>query len=223
VGKSSARPGKSHIFPMCLIDDPVSIGPFTEVQPFTRIMANTIIGAYVNIGQHVSIGEGVMIGNNVIIQHNVVLDGVAILEDNVTCGACSVFAPMALMRAEREVMPSLIKPTLVRRGSYIGPNTTIAQGVSIGRYTFIEAGSVVDTTVYDYQVVLGNPLTLMAWRCQCGNILGEKNAIKIGQTLECSACGKVYLRRAAQSLVLLETERHDSHTGPYPSKCGPSA
>jgi UDP-2-acetamido-3-amino-2,3-dideoxy-glucuronate N-acetyltransferase len=207
-----------------LIDDPVNIGPFTQVQPFTRIMANTIIGAYVDIGQSVSIGEGVMIGNHVTILNNVVMDSGTILEDDVHCGACVVFTPKANIRALRDKLPSLIQPTIIKRGSQIGPNTTIANGVHIGKYTFIEAGSVIDQPVQDYQVVMGNPIRVLAWRCECGDLLWQEPTLPSHKSLECQSCGAVYLKGAhSHALSRLENPcHHDSHTRSHPAKRGPT-
>ena len=220
---SGGQAGKPS-FHMCLIDDPVNIGPFTQVQPFTRIMAHTIIGAYVDIGQSVSIGEGVMIGNHVTILNNAVLDGGTILEDDVHCGACVVFTPKANIRAQRDRLPSLVQPTIIKRGTQIGPNTTIANGVHIGCYTFIEAGSVIDRTVHDYQVVMGNPIRVLAWRCECGEILWHEPKLPDHKPLECQACGALYLRGShPHALKRLEkASHHDTHSGFDPAKRGPA-
>ena len=44
-------------------------------------------------------------------------------------------------------------------------------GTTIGRYSFVGAGSVVTRDVPDYALVHGNPARMRGWMCQCGNQL----------------------------------------------------
>jgi UDP-2-acetamido-3-amino-2,3-dideoxy-glucuronate N-acetyltransferase len=184
-----------------MIDEPVAIGEHTQVQPFTRIQGHTIIGSYTEIGPNVSIGHAVMIGDHVTIEQNVVLDTGTIIENAVQCAANVVIAAKSAIRAQQERLPSLVKPTLIKQGSCIGPNTTIAKGIRIGRYTFVEAGSVADADVQDYQVVMGNPIQLIAWRCVCGHLLLNQPELPTPVTrFECQACGQGFVKTHPQRL-----------------------
>ena len=56
---------------------------------------------------------------------------------------------------DRMVLPC--KPILIRKGAWIGANSVILRGISVGRHSIIGAGSVVTKDVPDYAVVVGNP------------------------------------------------------------------
>src|SRR5215813_11902766 len=79
------------------------------------------------------------------------------------------------------------KKTLVRRGATLGANCTIVCGVTIGRFAFVGAGSVVTRDVADYALVHGNPARHRGWMCVCGVAL-EFSANRA----RCSACGVTY-------------------------------
>ncbi len=74
--------------------------------------------------------------------------------------------------------------TLVREGATIGANATIVCGVTLGRYSFVGAGSVVTRDVPDHALVYGNPAVQHGWVCRCGARLGED--------LVCRECGSRY-------------------------------
>ena len=77
-----------------------------------------------------------------------------------------------------------IRPTLVKKGATIGANATIVCGITIGRYAFIGAASLVNKNVPDYAIVVGNPGKQIGWACECGERLSDD--------LECLACGNQY-------------------------------
>ena len=77
-----------------------------------------------------------------------------------------------------------IRHTLVKTGATFGANCTIVCGVTIGKYAFVGAGSVVTKDIPDYGLVVGNPGKLIGWMCECGNRLDEK--------YKCVSCTKDY-------------------------------
>jgi UDP-2-acetamido-3-amino-2,3-dideoxy-glucuronate N-acetyltransferase len=164
-----------------LIDEDCEIGTGTKIWHFSHVLKNTRIGNNVNIGQNVVIGPDVKVGNNVKIQNNVSVYPGVTLEDNVFCGPSCVFTnvinPRSSIPRKHEILP-----TLVREGVTIGANATIICGVTIGKYAFIGAGSVVTKDVPDYQLVYGNPAQPQGWMCECGNRLNENK--------KCKSCGK---------------------------------
>jgi len=130
----------------------------------------------------VVIGPDVIIGKQCKIQNNVsVYKGVA-LEDGVFCGPSMVFTNIYNPRAEIRKMD--LQPTLVKKGATIGANATIVCGITIGRYAFIGAASLVNKNVSDYALVVGNPAKQIGWACECGERLSDD--------LECLACGNQY-------------------------------
>jgi UDP-2-acetamido-3-amino-2,3-dideoxy-glucuronate N-acetyltransferase len=151
-----------YIHPSSYIDEPAIIGNGTRIWHFCHIMAGALIGENCILGQNVMVGSDVIIGNNVKIQNNVsVYTGVE-LEDDVFCGPSCVFTNVINPRSQI-VRRSEYLRTLVRRGATIGANATVICGITIGRYAFIGAGSVVRHNVPDYALILGVPGVQKGW------------------------------------------------------------
>ena len=66
---------------------------------------------------------------------------------------------------------ALYEKTRLRRGCTVGANATIVCGITVGRYAFVGAGSVVTKDVPDYGLVLGNPARLAGWMSRHGSRL----------------------------------------------------
>lgn len=141
------------------IDKNVSIGKGTNIWHFCHIMKNAEIGRDCTIGQNVFIAAGVKIGKNVKIQNNVSVYKGVTLEDDCFCGPSAVFTNVLKPRSAYSVNGKYAK-TFVKKGATIGANATIVCGVTLGRYSFVAAGSVVTKDVPDYGLVMGNPARL---------------------------------------------------------------
>lgn len=168
------------------VDPPCHIGERTTINPFSHVMANAIIGDDCHIGHSVTIESGVMIGHHVQVMNNTLLMSGVILENDVYCGPSTVVTALRHVRGAPQAV-STFSPTLIRRGASIGANTTVAGGFTIGRHTFIEAGSVIDRDIPNFAMVCGNPLKLFGWRCDCGEVLSFQH-----EQAECSHCGASY-------------------------------
>ena len=166
-----------------VVDEEVTIGTGTRIWHFSHILPGTRIGERCNIGQNVVIGPEVTIGNRCKIQNNVSVYKGVTLEDGVFCGPSMVFTNVYNPRAEIRKMDQL-RPTLVRQGVTIGANATIVCGVTLGRYAFVGAGTVVTKNVPDYGLVVGNPARRIGWMCACGERLPDD--------LSCLSCGRSY-------------------------------
>ena len=79
-----------------------------------------------------------------------------------------------------------VRPTLVKHGATIGANATLVCGITLGRYSFIGAGALVNKNVSDHAIIVGNPGKQAGWMCECGERLTDE--------LECLACGKKYIK-----------------------------
>jgi len=171
------------------VDEDVEIGEGTKIWHFCHILKGSKIGKNCKIGQNVVIGSNVSIGDGCKIQNNIsIYEGVT-LEDGVFCGPSVVFTNVFNPRAHIPRMDE-IRKTLVKEGATIGANATIICGNTIGRYTFIGAGSVVTKDVPDYALVMGVPGKIAGWMCQCGIKLGfDPNKIA-----RCNNCNRIYER-----------------------------
>ena len=179
-----------------IIDDNVSIGKNSKIWHFSHIQSNAKIGENCTLGQNVNISNNVVIGNNVKIQNNVsVYEGVE-LEDYVFCGPSMVFTNVINPRAEFPQNESdLYKKTLVKKSASIGANATILCGISIGKYAFIGAGTVVLIDVPDFALIVGNPGRLIGWVNEKGSRLNFNDDGK-------SSCGRFLLK--GNKAILME-------------------
>jgi UDP-2-acetamido-3-amino-2,3-dideoxy-glucuronate N-acetyltransferase len=179
----SAKAPGAFIHPTAVIDENITIGRGTKIWHFSHVLSNCQIGPNCNIGQNVVIGPDVNIGQGCKIQNNVsVFKGIT-LEEGVFCGPSMVFTNIYNPRAGIGKMDQ-VRPTLVKKGATIGANATIVCGVTLGRYCFIGAGTVVNKNISDYALVVGNPARQIGWACECGERLPDD--------LECLTCGKKY-------------------------------
>jgi UDP-2-acetamido-3-amino-2,3-dideoxy-glucuronate N-acetyltransferase len=178
------------VHPSSFVDEPCQIGAGTKIWHFSHVMKDSVIGRDCNIGQNVVVSPGVRVGDGCRIQNNVSLYTGVILEDYVFCGPSMVFTNVVNPRSE-VVRKDEYKKTLVRRGASLGANATIVCGVTIGRYAFVGAGTVVSRDVADYALVVGNPARQTGWMCRCGIKLQVE-----GEQTRCESCGAEYRMHA---------------------------
>jgi UDP-2-acetamido-3-amino-2,3-dideoxy-glucuronate N-acetyltransferase len=152
------------------VDDGACIGANTRIWHFSHIMPGAVIGAGCNLGQNVVIASGVVIGDNVKIQNNVSVYGGTTIEDDVFLGPSCVLTNVTNPRSQVN-RQALYEPILIRRGATIGANATVVCGITIGRYAFIAAGSVIARDVPDYALVMGVPGQQVGWMSRHGHRL----------------------------------------------------
>ena len=187
AGASNFAAPEYFVHPTAVVDDNVTVGRGSKIWHFSHILSGSKVGEKCNLGQNVMVGPEVSIGNNCKLQNNVsVYQGVT-LEDGVFCGPSMVFTNIYNPRAEIRKMDQ-VRPTRVKKGATIGANATIVCGVTLGRYSFIGAGTIVNKNVPDYAIVVGNPARQIGWACECGERLTED--------LDCLSCGKHFAKKA---------------------------
>jgi UDP-2-acetamido-3-amino-2,3-dideoxy-glucuronate N-acetyltransferase len=71
---------------------------------------------------------------------------------------------------------SLYETTWLKRGCTVGANSTIVCGVTVGRYAFIGAGSVVTRNVPDFALIVGNPGRQVGWMSRHGHRLNSPDS-----------------------------------------------
>ena len=157
-----------------------NIGERTIIWQFAVVLAGARIGSDCNVNCHTFIENDVQIGNNVTIKSGVYLwDGINI-EDNVFIGPHVTFINNRYPRSKQ--YPERLQQTLVQNGATLGANATILGDVSIGKYAFVGAGSVVTKSVPDFAMVVGNPARISGWVDELGNKLEEKGEILENKT-----------------------------------------
>lgn len=164
-----------------------SIGEGSKIWHFAHIREYAVIGKNCNIGKSAYIDTRVKMGNNVKIQNFVSIYNGVEIEDDVFIGPSATFTndlyPRSFIWTEERLIPTLIK-----KGSSIGANSTIICGITIGEYAMIGAGSVVTKDVQSFGLVLGNPARLKGYVCYCGKKLKnitEENKENIIYLCEC--------------------------------------
>jgi UDP-2-acetamido-3-amino-2,3-dideoxy-glucuronate N-acetyltransferase len=153
------------------VDEGAQIGAKTKVWHFSHVMKGARIGERCVIGQNVNVDGGTVIGSNVKIQNNVSVYTGVVIEDDVFLGPSCVLTNVSNPRSQVN-RHSLYEGTVLKRGCSVGANATIVCGVTIGRYAFVGAGSVVTKNVPDFALVIGNPARQAGWMSRHGHRLG---------------------------------------------------
>jgi len=156
-------------------DEGAEIGAGTKIWHFSHVMKGARIGQKVVIGQNVNVDGGTAIGNNVKIQNNVSVYTGVVIEDDVFLGPSCVLTNVSNPRSQVN-RHSLYETTRLKRGCTIGANSTIVCGVTVGRYAFVGAGSVVTKNVPDFALVVGNSAHQIGWMSRHGHRLDSPDA-----------------------------------------------
>ncbi len=182
------KPNSYFVHPQALVETD-SIGEGTRVWAFAHVMQGATVGQNCNICDHAFVESGVVIGDGVTIKNGVAIwDGVT-LASHVFVGPNAVFTNDLNPRAEVKKGHDQFVPTHVQEGATIGANATIVCGVTLGRYCFVGAGTVVIRDVPPYALVVGNPARQIGYMCECGESLPESLACVCGNRFEPSEFG----------------------------------
>lgn len=177
------------VHPSAIVDDGAEIGSGSRVWHFVHVCGGARVGKNVSMGQNVFIGNKVTIGDNCKVQNNVSVYDNVHLEEGVFCGPSMVFTnvynPRSLIERKDEY-----RDTLVKKGATLGANCTIVCGVTIGAYSFVGAGAVVNKDVSDYALVVGVPGKQIGWMSQFGEQL-DLPVTGDGET-RCQHTGAIY-------------------------------
>ena len=142
-----------------------------------------------SLGQNVFVGNKVIIGDHCKVQNNVSVYDNVTLEEGVFCGPSMVFTnvynPRSLIERKDQY-----RNTLVKKGATLGANCTIVCGVTIGEYSFVGAGAVINKDVPAYALMVGVPAKQIGWMSDFGEQLdlplsGQAEAV-------CEHTGAIY-------------------------------
>ena len=167
--------GPLKIHPSAIVDEGAIIGKGTAIWHFSHICAGAVIGNNCSLGQNVLVADEASLGNNVKLQNNVAIYGGITVEDDVLLGPSCVLTNVTNPRSQVN-RKSLYEKTLIKRGATIGANATIVCGITLGRYCFIGAGSLITKNIPDYGLVLGNPGKLSGFMSRHGHKLTFGNS-----------------------------------------------
>src|SRR5215212_1376710 len=154
--------------PTAIIDAGATIGDGTKIWHFAHISPGAVIGERCIFGQNTMVADGVTIGSNVKVQNNVAIYTGTVIEDDVFLGPSCVLTNVTNPRSQVK-RHSLYETTHLKRGCTVGANATIVCGVTIGKYAFVGAGSVVTKNIPDYALVVGNPARQVGWMSRHGH------------------------------------------------------
>jgi UDP-2-acetamido-3-amino-2,3-dideoxy-glucuronate N-acetyltransferase len=183
------------VHPSAVVGDEAQIGPGSKVWHFCHVMDGAKIGRNCSLGHGVFVQSGAILGDRVRVQNHVSLYDGVVLEDDVFCGPSCVFTNVVRPRAHVSRRHAFAQ-TLVGRGATIGANATVVCGNSLGRYSFVAAGSVVSRDVPAHALVRGNPARITGWVCSCGEKLPWPARPDIGASARCTACDALFVMTA---------------------------
>lgn len=195
--------------PTAVIDPGAVIGDDTRIWHFAHICSGAKIGSKCSFGQNTMVADGVTIGHNVKVQNNVAIYSGTHVEDDVFLGPSCVLTNVTNPRAQ-VVRRALYEKTWIRRGATIGANATIVCGITLGRYAFIAAGSVVTADVPDYGLILGVPGRLKGHMSRHGHRLH----FDASGHATCPESGLTYYQDSARLVRCLDLDEDD----PLPPK-----
>ncbi len=135
-----------------------SIGKNTIIWQFSVILPGAILGSDCNICSHCFIENDVTIGDRVTIKNGVKIFDSIEIEDDVFIGPNVTFTNDLYPKSERNLKTKKKFPkTKVCKGASIGAGSIILPGITIGEFSLIGAGSVVDKNVKNNSIFYGNP------------------------------------------------------------------
>lgn len=156
-----------YVHSTAIVDEGAQIGEGSRVWHWVHVCGGAKIGKGVSLGQNVFVGNNVVIGDHCKIQNNVSVYDNVTLEEGVFCGPSMVFTnvynPRSLIERKSEY-----RNTLVKKGATLGANCTIVCGTTIGEYSFVGAGAVVNKDVKPYALMVGVPARQLGWMSEYG-------------------------------------------------------
>ncbi len=151
-------------FPLAALhgEQGIRIGAGTVIGPYSSLSAGMVPGQELVSDSIVTIGSGCVIG-----RHSSIVGHLSItIGDNVFFGPNVYVTDQNHSYTDRETpighQASDERPVVIGQGSWIGTNSVILPGVTIGRQVVVGAGSVVVESIPDYSVAVGSPARVVS-------------------------------------------------------------
>ncbi|MDB4665060.1 acetyltransferase [Verrucomicrobia bacterium] len=167
-------PKEVFVHSTAVVDDGASIGAGSKIWHFSHICTEAKIGEECVFGQNTMVAEGVTIGRRVKVQNNVAIYSGVTIEDEVFLGPSCVLTNVSNPRSQVN-RRGIYEQTLIKKGATIGANATIVPGITVGRYAFIAAGTVLTRDVPDYALMKGVPAKQVGWMSRHGHPINTKD------------------------------------------------
>ncbi len=188
------RKKKYFIHKTAFVSKLAKVGEGTKIWHHSQILKGAQIGKNCIIGHNCFINSKAKLGNWVKLESNIDIWDLVTLEDYVFVGPSAVFTndlnPRAKYPKSKFLKYGKWLPTLVKVGATIGANATIICGNTIGEWAFVGAGAVVTGDVPNHAIVVGVPIKIVGWMCECGNKLEFKREKAI-----CKICKRKYQKK----------------------------
>jgi len=136
VGENSIREKLVHLFDGFNLNQFVAIDPSAQVSKTAQIGTSTYVGKNVAINAQAVIGRGAIINTKATIEHE------CRLEDFVH------IAPSAILCGN----------VCIEKKSFVGANAVVIQNLKISSGVIVGAGSVVNRSIEDMGIFVGNPI-----------------------------------------------------------------
>lgn len=147
------------------------IGPNTDVWQFVVIREGSSVGDGCNINGFVGIDTDVVIGNHCTVKSGTFIGSGVRVEDHVFIGPYVCFVND---RHPRSRIPARTRPIItLEKGCTIGAQVIIHEGLRVGRYALIGAGSILTKDVPAHALMAGRPARRVGWVDEDGDPLEQ--------------------------------------------------
>lgn len=146
--------------------DNIKIGTNSHIRGHLQIFkqgGNIIIGDFCYVGESSKIWSAcnITIGNKVLISHNVNIHDNISHPINSEMRFKDYIRILGVENYDAEIFDLRSKSVLIKHKAWIGFNSIILRGVTIGEGAIVGAGSVVTKDVPDWTIVAGNPAKII--------------------------------------------------------------
>ncbi|SFO74665.1 UDP-2-acetamido-3-amino-2,3-dideoxy-glucuronate N-acetyltransferase [Bradyrhizobium sp. Ghvi] len=186
------RVNEAFVHPTAVIEPGAIVGAFTNVWLFSHVDNGAVVGENCSLGQNTYVAPDAIVGNACRIGNSVSVFGHVELGDFVFCAPYMVFTHISFPRAAIN-RHAVFKKTIVKTGTTFGANSTVVPNITVGKGTFLAAGSTLTKSTKDWSFMMGSPARHIGWV----SAFGEKIDLPLEGSGEwkCQHTGDVYSLR----------------------------